>query len=380
MKKYLISGLVFFLFYIVEAQPIIQRASSANTVADSRLMINLNLFLPKYKDTISASMNKGVDSVGSIWFNTTTNSIWIRQHNPKKWVNTFTTVDTTKYVKYADSTILYVTPKQLRDSLINKSAIFTKNLTLNGDASTRLGVWTNGQTIPLAGLSLDSGLYVIGTKCNPPTYVSPTATISASPSSGSYERGTNLGTITLTAGGNANNSGGFTVNTFYQNSSPLGGNTTTISSLTSTNTFYVARTYSQGAILNDNCGVPDPTGRINAGTVNSSNISFTPFDKRYYGFVNSTSPSNSDILALSQDNSGSSASLTLTNVTPSGSQFLAYFTKGTVTSVTVNGIPATGAFTITTYSVTNAQGFTSTYSYIYSNNAQTTTLSSVIFN
>ena len=257
---------------------------------------------------------------------------------------------------------------------------FTSDVVVNGGTGTKLGVWENGQTIPLAGKLYDSLPYILATKCNPPTYVAPTATVSASPSSGSYERGTNLGTITLTAGGNANNSGGFTGNTFYQNASPLGGNTTTISSLTSTNTFYVARTYSQGAILNDNCGVPDPTGRINAGTVNSSNISFTPFDKRYYGFVNSTSPSNSDILALSQDNSGSSASLTLSNVTPSGSQFLVFLTKGTVTSVTVNGIPATGAFTITTYSVTNAVGFTSTYSYVYSNNAQTTTLSSVIFN
>lgn len=257
---------------------------------------------------------------------------------------------------------------------------FTSNVVVNGGTGTKVGIWNEGETIPLAGKLYDSLPYILATKCNHPSYVTPTASITASPANGSYERGTNLGTITLTAGGSIGNGGAYTTNTFYQNASPLGGNTTTVSSLTSTQTFYVNRAYTQGAIINDNCGNPDATGRINAGSANSSSISFTAFDKRYYGFVNSTSPSNSDVLALTKDNNGATASLTLSNVTPSGSQFLAYFTKGTVTSVTVNGIPATGAFTITTYSVTNAQGYASTYTYVYSNNAQTSTLSSVIFN
>lgn len=257
---------------------------------------------------------------------------------------------------------------------------FTSNVVVNGGTGTKVGIWNEGETIPLAGKLYDSLPYILATKCNHPSYVTPTASITASPANGSYERGTNLGTITLTAGGSIGNGGAYTTNTFYQNASPLGGNTTTVSSLTSTQTFYVNRAYTQGAIINDNCGNPDATGRINAGSANSSSISFTAFDKRYYGFVNSQAPSNSDILALTKDNSGTTASLTLSNVTPTGSQYLAYFTKGTVTSVTVNGIPATGAFTITTYSVTNAQGYTSTYSYVYSNNAQTSTLSSIIFN
>lgn len=257
---------------------------------------------------------------------------------------------------------------------------FTSNVVVNGGTGTKVGIWNEGETIPLAGKLYDSLPYILATKCNHPSYVTPTASITASPANGSYERGTNLGTITLTAGGSIGNGGAYTTNTFYQNASPLGGNTTTVSSLTSTQTFYVNRAYTQGAIINDNCGNPDATGRINAGSANSSSISFTAFDKRYYGFVNSQAPSNSDILALTKDNSGTTASLTLSNVTPTGSQYLAYFTKGTVTSVTVNGIPATGAFTITTYSVTNAQKYTSTYSYVYSNNAQTSTLSSIIFN
>lgn len=257
---------------------------------------------------------------------------------------------------------------------------FTSNVVVNGGTGTKVGIWNEGETIPLAGKLYDSLPYILATKCNHPSYVTPTASITASPANGSYERGTNLGTITLTAGGSIGNGGAYTTNTFYQNASPLGGNTTTVSSLTSTQTFYVNRAYTQGAIINDNCGNPDATGRINAGSANSSSISFTAFDKRYWGFVSSTSPSNGDVLSLTQDNNGATGSLTLSNVTPSGSQYLAYFTKGSVSSVTVNGIPATGAFTFTTFSVTNAQGYASTYTYVYSNNPQTSTLSSVIFN
>ena len=267
------------------------------------------------------------------------------------------------------------------DSVAALSSVsrFDHNVVVNIPGGS-LGAFSNGQTIPLNGKRVDSLPDILATKCVLPTYVAPTAGISSSPSNGSYERGTNLGTITLSSSFTQNNGGSNATTTYYQNGSPLGGNTTTISSLTSTQSFYVNKAYLQGACIADNCGAIECIGRINAGSVNSGTISFTPFDKRYWGFISSTAPSNSVILALSQDNNGNTGSLTLSNVTPSGSQYLAYFTKGSVSSVTVNGIPATGAFTFTTYSVTNAQGLTQTYTYVYSNNPQTSTLSSVIFN
>lgn len=284
-------------------------------------------------------------------------------------------------VKYTDSTTRYVTPKQLRDSLANVSVVsrFNHDVVVNIPSGS-LGAFSNGETIPLNGKRVDSLPDILATKCVAPTYVAPTAGITASPSNGSYEIGTNLGTVTLSSSFTQNNGGTNTTTTYYQNGSPLGGNTTTISSLTSTQSFYVNKAYTQGACIANNCGTIDCTGRINAGSVNSGTISFVPFSKRYWGFVSSTSPSNSTILALTQDNNGLTGSLSLSNVTPSGSQYLTYFTLGSVSSVTVNGIPATGAFTFTTYSVTNAQGYTQTYTYVYSNNPQTSTLSSVIFN
>jgi hypothetical protein len=284
----------------------------------------------------------------------------------------------TNDARYWDS----VRAKAWANSTFLTSATFTQNVTLNGPSGIRVGKYTNGQTIPAAGKTLDQFLTDIAIEAVAPTYVQPTTAI-ASPSGGNYERGTNLGTINLSTTFTQNNAGTSTGNTYAKYISSwnnLGSNTDAVTSLTVPVYYRVTTSYNQGACLNNNLGVQDCTGRVNAGSVTSGNILFNPFDKRYWGFASSQAPSNAVILALSQDNNGATAALSLSSITPSGSQYIVYFTKGTVTSVTVNGIPATGAFTITTYSVTNAQGLTSTYSYVYSNAAQTSTIDSIIFN
>lgn len=252
---------------------------------------------------------------------------------------------------------------------------FTTNLKVIG---TTFGKYNNGDSIYAKGKTANQVISDAIVKCISPTYYNPTAGISATPTPGNYEIGSTLN-ISLSSSYTQNDGGSSTGSTFYYNGTPC-SNTVTVSSLTSTQSFYVNYSYNQGACKNNNCGILDCTGRINAGSVTSSNIQFTPFYKRYWGWSNSISPTNATILALNQDTNGSTGAITLSNQTPSGSQYLVYFTKGTVSSAIVNGIPATNAFTFTTYSVTNAQGYTSTYTYVYSNNAQTSTLSSVIFN
>jgi len=256
---------------------------------------------------------------------------------------------------------------------------FTSNVVVNGGTGTKVGIWNEGETIPLAGKLYDSLPYILATKCNHPSYVTPTASITASPANGSYERGTNLGTITLTAGGSIGNGGAYTTNTFYQNASPLGGNTTTVSSLTSTQTFYVNRAYTQGAIINDNCGNPDATGRINAGSANSSSISFTAFDKRYWGYSTSSPPSNSEVLAVaggSTDNTVSKGKGAFV-ITVTGTNKYVFYTYpasyGDLSSITISGLESIGAFTKTVGNVTNAQGFAVSYNIYTSNNQFTNT-------
>lgn len=264
------------------------------------------------------------------------------------------------------------------------TAIFTNNITLNGQTGIRVGKYTNGQTIPAAGKTLDQFLTDIAIEAVPPTYVAPTAGISSSPGGGSYEIGTNLGTITLSASYTQNDGGTATGNTFAKYISSwnnLVSNTDAITSLTATTYYRVTTSYNQGACKNNNLGVQDCTGRINAGSVISGNIQFTPFQKRYWGFVNSATPSDADILALTQDGNGSTVGLTLTNITPTGSQYLVYVrpNSGSVSSITVNGFPSTAAFTTTTRTFVNSQGYSSTYQIIISNNAQTSILNSVIY-
>ncbi len=303
-----------------------------------------------------------------------------------------------KWIKYiiTDSALANATDRDLASAKAVKEYIlnrfgtlyikdtFTTNLVVNITPGRTFGKYVNGQTIPSIGKTANQVITEALTEAIPPIYYAPTAGLSSSPVGGSYEIGSNLGTITLSASFTQNDGGTSTGNTFSKFISSwnnLGSNADAITSLTSTTYYRVTTTYNQGACKNNNLGVQDCTGRINSGNVVSGNIQFTPFQKRYWGFVNSATPSDADILALTQDGNGTNIGLSLTNITPTGSQYLIYVrpNSGSVSSITVNGFPSTAAFTTTTRSFTNAQGYSSSYQIIVSNNAQTSILNSVIF-
>ncbi len=83
MKKIFLLFAFIFAFFSSFAQPVVNRASAANTVQDARLMAQYNLFIPRYLDT--NSVNLGVDSCGAIIFTYVNNAIWKRSCNPKRW-------------------------------------------------------------------------------------------------------------------------------------------------------------------------------------------------------------------------------------------------------------------------------------------------------
>jgi len=359
-------------------QPVINRATAGNTVKDERWMAGLNAFMPAFNDTISANTNRGIDSSGAFFYNRITKTIWIRQHSPKKWVNTFTTVDTSKYVKYSDSTILYVTPKQLRDSLANNSAKFQNDIVMNGGAGNRLGYWVDGETIPVAGKTLDQAFVTITQRAVAPTYYPPTNSINSSPSSGNYEIGSAIN-ITLSNTFTQNDAGSLSSTSYLKNGSPLGGNTDNITSLTSQVYYQVNSSYAQGACKNNNLGVPDCTGRINAGTITSNAIYFTPYPKRYWGYSSAAAPTNGIVLA----SAGGSNELTTGkaknsfSVVVSGTLQYVYYaypaSYGDLSSIIVGGFESIGAFTKTVLSVTNSQGYVQNYNVYTSNNQFTNT-------
>lgn len=95
MKK-----VVLFLVLLVSfkgfSQPIVNRASSNNTVADGRLQATLNFYLPRFLDTASANSasspnNIGIDSLGAQIFTYDVMGTWVRTkdvNGVKKWIQT----------------------------------------------------------------------------------------------------------------------------------------------------------------------------------------------------------------------------------------------------------------------------------------------------
>ena len=278
----------------------------------------------------------------------------------------------------ADSTILQFSRV---DSLWHDVSVksvggyFNKNIIMNGTSSNRLGNYVNGDTIPVAGLSLDSAFKIIAQRAVPPTYIQPTTTISSSPSNGSYEIGSAL-SLTFSSTFTQNDAGSLISTTYYKNNtSALAGNTDAIASLTSPTQYKVTKTYNQGACKTNNLGQIDCTGRINAGSISSSNITFTPFPKRYWGYSSSGTPNSSDVITASGGGSEFTTSkdkYVFSIVVTGINQYIYYAYPsyfGPLTSIVISGLESIGAFNQTTVSVTNAQGYTQNY-YVYTSQNQ----------
>ena len=261
---------------------------------------------------------------------------------------------------------------------------FSSNPTLYG---ANFGKYVAGNTPNWKGLSSREAIIDAITQCNHPNYISPTVTINSSTSFGSYEYGTNLGSITLSNTFVPNNGGSDTANVYYQNSSALGGNTTTISSLTSTQYFYVNSAYQQGACIANNCGTIDCYGRINAGNVNSGTSSYSVGYRRYYGWISDTTGITTggqdaairaviDSTQFSVSASfGSSLSPINTGNPPSGSAYYIFgyvSTSPTMSDIVINGTPlGINAFNVNTRSTfTNSQGVTLPIRVYYNKNKQ----------
>jgi len=86
MKKSSIILYFIVSFFSAFSQNIVPRSNSSLTVADSRFQATLNMFVPRYEDTISANIQIGIDSSGSIIYTYDTKSFWYRQNSPKKWM------------------------------------------------------------------------------------------------------------------------------------------------------------------------------------------------------------------------------------------------------------------------------------------------------
>ncbi len=165
----------------------------------------------------------------------------------------------------------------------------SKEYTLNG---TDLGALKNGDSIP-EGTSIDELLNLITQKAIAPTYTKPTVSLAksgAGTAAGSYEAGTSV-TPVLTATFNKNDAGDLTKLSILKGGSDVGSDTSSPYTYTGeaivlgdeTVTFTAKAEYGDGPVKNNNLDQPDATGQIKAGSVNSSNFSYTGQRNLFYG-------------------------------------------------------------------------------------------------
>ena len=255
---------------------------------------------------------------------------------------------------------------------------FTNDFVVNG--VNNYLKWTNGDTVPAKGKTAVQLLQEGATQSVNPTYNSPTVSLSSSPTGGNFEIGSTLN-VTLNSSFTQNDAGAL-INTLYKkNGSNLAGNTDNINNFTSAVQYSVSITYGQGACKNDNLGQQNCTGRIVAGNLTSSSITFTPLPGRYWGYASSATPSDVDLknavgggTELSNSKAKSSFSISIPGV--SSYLFFAYpASLGSLSSISVGGFESIGTFTLITRILVNASGYSQSYNIYVSNNNFSTSVS-----
>ena len=135
----------------------------------------------------------------------------------------------------------------------------------------------------------------------------------------------------------------------------------------SENTTYQAQAdFGQGAILNDSAGNPHPQGRIEAGTVTSSNVQYLPRRMAFFGHdtLPNEPETSDDIRSLQGSFMHPVNNTTMVANVPIGSQFVCFAYPSNlrpITSIIQSGLnmDVKDGFTETTIQVEGANGFDS---------------------
>lgn len=194
--------------------------------------------------------------------------------------------------KYVSSDNLEYYNQKINQVIIDGDSI-NDSITVQLGDNGKIGSYSTGDTIQ-SNTPIKTIIKKILQKQVPPTYTAPTISISnnSGMSPGSYEIGTTISpklkaTYTKNDGGNLIS---ITINPNVANGtiSPLTGEVTPFI-LENQVQYSATVTYEDGPIKNDNLGEPYPTGKILAGTKNSSNMIFSPYRVGYFWGVLNTS-------------------------------------------------------------------------------------------
>lgn len=155
---------------------------------------------------------------------------------------------------------------------------------------TGLGV-EDGGTIP-AGLTMDQFVKMMVQKAIHPTYTAPKITFvnNSGTAAGTYEAGTTI-YPKIKATFTQNNAGALSGISVTKDGSEVGTSTTSPYEFVgeefvigdSSVSFQAKASYADGDVLNNNLEQPDAVGQIMAGTISSSNVTFTGARNAFYG-------------------------------------------------------------------------------------------------
>lgn len=234
--------------------------------------------------------------------------------------------------------LIYVNKEQVGEEeklvqhILGNNAKTKQALTVNlGDGGALGGFSTNDEIS--VGTSLDDIIKKLLVKRIPATYTKPTISI-ACPKAGSYEVGTSVevgvtGTFTQKDGGAVTKmqviKNGATPAALESTTSPI-NYTETLSVPDGNTTYKVTAEYAQGAVKQDNLGEDSPTGRIEAGSITSSNVTITGFRKAFYG-VGLGDPviaTSDNIRALGHSANAVKKGSTFSISVPEGQQYAAF--------------------------------------------------------
>lgn len=277
------------------------------------------------------------------------------------------------------------------DAVVAASNVMQNNIKVNFGGGS-FGKYADGETIPSKGKTIDEVLTDIITKTIPPYYTPPTASLSMG-ISGTYEIGTDLGTLTFAPTFTQNRGGSFSSIAYYKNSSIVATNagspsiTDVVGSLLATKTYKVIYSYAAGTtILQNNLGQNDVTLQVTAGDVESNTITITPGSYKYWGRTTNTSSNltDADILAMvggGQEWATSKAKSLFTITNSSGINYAYYAypsALGDLTSITSGGFESLNAFDKLVRDFTNAQGKAVSYNIYVQKNGGTENVSIII--
>ena len=289
------------------------------------------------------------------------------------------------------------------DALAQSSNVFTTDITLNMGGLKTFGKYNNGETIPSKGKTLDEVMKDIVTLVIHPTYNRPTAGLTMNSSglgvaaSGSYEIGTNLGTLTYSPGFTQNDGGNFTLISYKKNSVELASNsgspsvTDNVGTLSATTNYQITYTYGAGTtVKKNNINVDDPFGMVTASTVNSGIITLTPFSNKYWGVTTNTAAfiTDANILEMAGGSKEPASSklkseFTITGSGVAGPAKYAFYAvphnaSGTITSIKAGGFESIAAFDVITRDFVNGLGYKVSYDIYVQKNSGTDNVTLII--